>query len=89
VASSVRDFEEFLENIIISRLLHSVIKANGFPLTGFINNILIYFQETAGVGFISTAIFCFLSIYIIWAVTKGNVKFGIRIPFLFSIHPMK
>jgi len=70
-------------------LLHCVIKVNGYPLTGFLNNMLVYLQEKAGVGFISTGIFCFMSIYLIWAVTKGNVKFGLRIPFLFTLHPMK
>jgi len=70
-------------------LISSVLTKNGFRLTGFLNNMLVYLQEDGNVGFIATAIFMFLCLYLVWAVTKGNVKFGIRIPFLFSLHPMK
>jgi hypothetical protein len=45
--------------------------------------------EDAGVGFLSTIIFGFFSLYLLWAAMKGNFKLGMRIPFLFSFHPMK
>jgi len=31
----------------------------------------------------------FFSIYLLWCCTKGALKFGLRIPFIFSVHPMK
>jgi LMBR1 domain-containing protein 1 len=37
-------------------------------------------------GTIAYGIFAF---YLLWCVFKGNFKFGLRIPFLFTIHPMK
>jgi len=80
-------FSKYL-NLFYS-LISSVLTKNGFRLTGFLNNMLVYLQEDGNVGFIATAIFMFLCLYLVWAVTKGNVKFGIRIPFLFSLHPMK
>jgi hypothetical protein len=30
-----------------------------------------------------------MSIYLIWAVQKGNINYGVQIPFLFKFHPMK
>ena len=40
-------------------------------------------------GFLSTAIFAYLCLYILWCVQKGTVKFGIRVPFCCRLHPMK
>lgn len=30
-----------------------------------------------------------VSFYLLWCVVKGNFKFGLRIPLLMTIHPMK
>ncbi len=71
-----------------SSLIHCVIYIDGFPAASFLNSILNGLQDKSSAGFVATAIFAFLAIYLIWAVTKGNLKFGIRIPFLFTLHPM-
>lgn len=61
---------------------------NGFPTYTFLNRMLIGL-ENANAGFIATVIYGFLSLYLLWCTTKGNIKFGFRIPFLFTLHPMK
>jgi len=61
---------------------------NGFPSSPFLNKILTDLEES-GVNFLGTAIFAFLSLYLLWCVQKGNIKFGLRIPFVFTVHPMK
>lgn len=65
-----------------------MIRPNGIPVHLFLNNFLLKLNE-ANAGFIATFVFAFLSLYLIWATTKGNFKFGVRIPFIFTIHPMK
>jgi len=45
--------------------------------------------ENGGAGFIATGLFAFLGLYLLWCTQKGNFKMGVRIPFLFTIHPMK
>jgi len=61
---------------------------SGFPSSPFLNKVLTDLEES-GVNFLGTAIFAFLSLYLLWCVQKGNIKFGLRIPFFFTIHPMK
>jgi len=71
-------------------ILFNCITTNaGRSVSLFFNTILIWFDETLGLGFISTGIFTLLSIYLVVAVVQGNVKFGLKIPFFFTIHPMK
>jgi len=72
----------------IQILIHCVIRIDGFPAASFLNKMLVGLQDKSAAGFVATAIFAFLAIYLIWAVTKGNVKFGLKIPFLFTLHPM-
>jgi LMBR1 domain-containing protein 1 len=69
-------------------LLFIAIKPNGVPASSFLNKILLGL-EAGNAGFIATAIFAFLSLYLLWCVQKGNIKFGVRIPFIFSLHIMK
>jgi len=45
--------------------------------------------ENSGVGFMAMIIFTFFSVYMLWAVVKGNFKFGVRIPYCCAVHPMK
>ena len=69
-------------------LLSVVVKYNSFPANAFLNNMLLGL-EGGNAGFIATAIFGFLVLYLLWCTQKGNIKFGIRIPFIFSLHLMK
>ena len=70
------------------RLVFICIKPNGIPLNLFLNSFLIDLQN-GNAGFIATLVFAFLSLYLLWCTTKGNFKFGVRVPFIFTIHPMK
>jgi len=69
-------------------LLSSAITTDGFPEHVFFNDILLYFDEDVDAAFIAAFVFAGFALYLIWAVTKGNIKFGVRIPFCFVIHPM-
>jgi len=57
------------------------------PIYPFLNNFFIVLTNAFGLfGTLAYGIFTF---YLLWCVIKGNFKFGLRIPFIFSIHPMK
>ena len=72
------------------RIFGNVVK--GFigdrPLIPMLNELFIHLEDN-NVGFLSTAIFAYLCLYMLWAVQKGNIKFGIRIPCCCRFHPMK
>ena len=61
---------------------------NGFPSHPFLNDFLIKL-EGGNASFLATGVFGGLSIYLIWCTIKGNFKFGVGIPYCFTIHPMK
>jgi hypothetical protein len=52
------------------------------------NTLLIHLEEN-NAGFVGTGVFAYMCIYMIWAVQKGNLKFGMRIPCCCQFHPMK
>ena len=58
--------------------------SKGFPVSPFLNTVLTGL-ENGNAGFIATTIFGCLSLYLLWCTQKGNLKFGIRIPFFFLI----
>lgn len=80
----------FIFGIIISLLwmIHIFLfLAPRIPITPFLNTMLIDLDEVWGLfGTVSYGIFAF---YLLWAVMKGNFKFGLQIPFIFQIHPMR
>ncbi len=69
--------------------MYIAIKRSGiFPGYPFLNKLLTGLEE-ANAGFIATFVFAGLCLYLLFCAIKGNFKFGIRVPFCFSIHPMK
>lgn len=57
------------------------------PLDGFLNNFFNILDSAFSLfGVVAYGIYSF---YLLWCVIKGNFKFGLRIPLIFSIHPMK
>lgn len=66
--------------------------AKGFngdrPLVPMLNELFIHLEDN-NVGFLATGIFSYMCLYMLWAVQKGNIKFGIRIPCCCRFHPMK
>lgn len=49
---------------------------------------MLLLQESP-VAFLAPFIYGYLSLYLLACILKGNLKFGIRIPFLFKFHPMR
>jgi LMBR1 domain-containing protein 1 len=41
------------------------------------------------ITFVATGFYGLFTIYLLWCVQKGNISFGLRIPFITSFHPMK
>ena len=64
------------------------IRIKGAPVTPFLNDILLVIQDR-GLTIVSGGLFTLFVLYLLSANIKGNFKFGVRIPFLFTMHPMK
>jgi len=78
--------------ISIVWLLHIIlyvvpVSLNKPPIHPFLNAFFIVLDSAFGL--FGTAAYGLFSFYLLWCVYKGNFKFGVRIPFLFQIHPMK
>eukprot|EP01117_Protostelium_nocturnum_P014185 TRINITY_DN536_c0_g1_i1.p1 TRINITY_DN536_c0_g1~~TRINITY_DN536_c0_g1_i1.p1 ORF type:complete len:495 (-),score=126.51 TRINITY_DN536_c0_g1_i1:219-1703(-) len=68
--------------------IHIIIyDAPNTPFSPFLNQMFIELDNAWGLlGVIFYGIFAY---YLLWSTIKGNFKFGLRVPLLFSIHPMK
>ena len=77
----------YVSFLIIICLLYFVIIIDEKPVHPFLNNFLTALVES-GVGFISTIIIFLMSFYMLIAVIKGNIKFGVRLFCFWSVHPM-
>lgn len=60
---------------------------NLFNVTPFLNAML--FSMDGIWSFFGIIFFGLYSMWLMWCVIKGNFKFGMRVPFIFSLHPMK
>lgn len=70
------------------RILGNIAKRYEFvPFIPFLNNVLIYMEEH-NAGLVSTAIFAYLCLYLMWCVQKGSIKMGMRIPLCCRFYPM-
>lgn len=70
------------------RILGYLVTKNDRPLIPFLNEMLVWMQNSR-VGFFATIIYSYFILYLVCAVIKGNIKFGIRIPFIVRFYPMK
>lgn len=61
---------------------------NDRPLIPFLNEMLVGLENVKA-GFLSTFLYAYFILYLVWAVVKGNIKFGIRIPMIVRFYPMK
>ena len=79
-------------NLLVICFYHSiltfVIIPDGKPIYPFMNNLLIFLTEN-NVAFLAFFIFGTMCIYLLWAVIKGNIKFGLRLIFCWRIYPME
>jgi LMBR1 domain-containing protein 1 len=57
------------------------------PISPFLNTLFIALDSAFGL--FGTVAYGLFSFYLLWTVIKGNFKFGLKIPFIFEIHPMK
>ncbi|EFA76425.1 LMBR1-like conserved region-containing protein [Heterostelium album PN500] len=57
------------------------------PFFPFLNNMMISLDNAW--GFLGTITYGVYAFYLLFCVVKGNFKFGLRLFFLFPIHPMK
>ena len=73
---------------ILQILLYILINTNGLSASPLLNKVL-NGLNTHGTSFLSTIIFCLLTMYLMLAVLKGNVKFGLRFFFCCKAHPIK
>ena len=65
-----------------------LIKPEGQPYAYFLNTLFTDLVNK-NVAFFATLIYGMFAFYLLWCTMKGNFKFGLRIPFLFTFHPMK
>ena len=73
---------------IVWRLLYVILTSNGFPFNPFLNKMFIDLDEY-NVNFIGVFFYGLFTLYLLWCVTKGNLKCGINIPYILTLHPMK
>ncbi|CAG9311817.1 unnamed protein product [Blepharisma stoltei] len=73
---------------ILQIIIYILAKNNGAASTPFLNEVLIKLSSP-GVSFLGTTIYCLFSMYLLLACIKGNVKFGLRIPYFFRAYPIK
>jgi len=57
------------------------------PISPFLNIMFIALDQVFGL--FGTAMYGLFSMYLLFCVLKGNFKFGLRIPFIFAVHPMR
>lgn len=73
---------------LLQILLYILINTDGDKKIPFLNDVLTGL-ETPGTSFLSTIIYCLLTMYLMMAVVKGNVKFGLRFFCFCKAHPIK
>lgn len=71
------------------QLVGTTINSGGKPLFTFLDTPLVNLQDQPGLGFLSVALYSLLVLYLQGCEVKGNIVFGLRIPFIISFHPMK
>lgn len=67
--------------------IHTLLSS--IAVSTFLSDLFNKLEDQLSLGFIASILFSCLAVYLLVVVTKGNVKFGLNIPFLFTIHPMK
>jgi len=50
---------------------------------------LLWISDTLGIGALAAFLLAAFTSYLVMAIIKGNVKFGEKFPFLFTIHPLR
>ena len=74
--------------ILIQIVFYKLITKDGNPYNEFLNDLFVFFEFKIA-RFVSTILFAIICLYILLTVIKGNFKFGLRILFFMTVHPMK
>lgn len=70
------------------QLFGTAIQSGGEPLFTFLDGPLVSLSE-GNLNFLAVAIYSLMVLYLQGCAVKGNLVFGIRIPFILNFHPMK
>jgi LMBR1 domain-containing protein 1 len=70
-------------------IVYESTKINNTVITHPYLNTMLIGLESSNAGFLSASIFGGMLIYLLLCTLKGSFKCGLRIPFLFKLHPMK
>jgi len=57
------------------------------PVSPFLNTMFVSLDNVFGL--FGTIVYAIFAMYLLFCVFKGTFKFGLRIPFIFAIHPMR
>ena len=58
-----------------------------FGATPWLNGLLTWLAKFK-INLLVSMVFCFFAMYMLLCCEKGNLKFGLRVPYMFKIHPM-
>lgn len=70
------------------QLFGTSIRSQGIPVYTFLDPLLLSLAE-GNLSFLAVAIYSLMVLYLQGCAVKGNLVFGIRIPFILNFHPMK
>lgn len=70
------------------QLIGTSIRTNSVPVYTFLDEPLLSLSE-GNLNFLSVGLYSLLVLYLQGCAVKGNLVFGIRIPFIINFHPMK
>ena len=70
------------------QMFGTTIQTNKKPIYTFLDPLLLSLSK-GSVSFLAVGIYSLLVLYMQGCTIKGNIVFGLRIPFILSLHPMK
>lgn len=71
----------------VVQLLGTTVYINGRPAFRFLDSIFSDLN-TGSAGFIASILYGVMVVYMLICLVKGNIIFGIKIPFILSVHPL-
>ncbi len=71
----------------IAQIIGTTIHVNGQPAFLFLDSVLLNLSKGVA-SFISAILYGILVLYMSVCLIKGNIIFGIRIPFVIAFHPL-
>ncbi len=72
----------------VIQLFGTTVYANGSPSFRLLDGLFASLNQGTG-GFIASILYGVLVVYMLICLVKGNIIFGIKIPYVLSIHPLE